>query len=63
METGEYLSESLMEELSAQKGQEYFAVGNLGGAYTDKQYTVGVPIVMDNRILGYVIAATHKRRA
>lgn len=58
VETGEYLSESLMEELSAQKGQEYFAVGNLGGAYTDKQYTVGVPIVMDNRILGYVIAAT-----
>ena len=57
VETGDTLNSSFMAELSAQKGQEYFSVGTLGGVYEDKQYTMGVPIVKDNRILGYVIAS------
>ena len=46
--------------VSGLDGQEYFAVGNLGGLYAERMYTAGTPVIASTThdIIGYVFASS-----
>ncbi|MCI8554844.1 MAG: HAMP domain-containing histidine kinase [Clostridiales bacterium] len=54
---GARLPDETVKRLAELKGREYFTVGTLGGLYAERQYTAGVPIVKDNRIIGYAFVS------
>ncbi len=54
---GRQLSAGVMETLRKQKGQEYFTVGTLDDLYAERQYTVGVSVVKNGQIIGYVFVS------
>ncbi len=49
---------SLQSFVSKLGGQEYFGVGDLDGLFTEKQYTAGTPILVGQRVVGYVFASS-----
>ncbi len=55
--TGNHVPAAILKQLD--RLGEYSELGKMGGMYTDRFYTVGVPVSMDGARLGYVFASVH----